>query len=78
MDANEFCNYPHTDKFGGIDKEQAKKKEGAEAPAGGAKGIMRGRTGSEGGGRRETCSEGRRRLEDGSEGNCSTGLGAYG
>lgn len=31
MEANEFCNYAHMDKFGRVDKRRAKKKEGEDA-----------------------------------------------
>lgn len=35
MDTNGFCNYIHIDKFRRVDKEKAKKKEGAEAKVAG-------------------------------------------
>ena len=34
MDANGFCNYVHTDKFGRVDKEKAR-REGAEVKVAG-------------------------------------------
>ena len=35
MDANGFCNYVHMDKFGRVDQEKGKRKEGAEVKVAG-------------------------------------------